>query len=859
MNRRARGLPFLETLWQDLRHGTRGLRRSPAFTAAAVLTLTLGVGATAAIFSVSRAVLFKPLPYADPGRRVMIWSQWRGWDKTWVSEAELLDYRTRCSTLARVAAWGTGQVNLTGGGDPLRIGVGRITANAFETLGVRPALGRGFTAEEDVPGRNTVTVIGHGLWQRYFGGDRHVLGRSVRLDGETHTVVGVMPPGFQLPTDYGENAAEPTELWVPLAIDMKEVERGSHGLYAAAVLAPGATPERATAELRALTASLTSEGLYPKEMNFSAFAVGLEEEILGSVRPALFLLLGAVGFLLLIACANVASLLLARSETRHRGIAVRSALGAGRTRLVRHVLAESLILAGAGSTLGLVVALGAGRALAALGPAGIPRAAAVGVDSQVLGFTALLALLTTGLFGALPALGAARVAPAHALRQAGGRTSGGAAGRGLRHALVIGEVALAVVLVIGAGLMIRSLQALQEIDLGFKPAGVLTARLWLPQAGYEKPEQVVAFYQQLVERVRALPGVEAAGLVRQLPLGGTIGDWGLTIESDPSPMTTRAKGDWQVATDGAFEALGERLVRGRLLSPRDTTDAEQVAVVNETMARTYWAGREPVGQRFRMGRSTRGPWVTVVGVVGDERHNGITGVVKEKFYRPLSQFHKSTGSPARGMTLVIRTAADPLGLAGPVRQVVASMDSTLPVAAVRPMTDVVDASMVMPRLTGAVLVLFALLALSLAAIGIYGVICVPRERAHARDRHPRGGGRQRGPGAPARPRPRPGAHGLGTGHRPRRLRGPHAPDVARALRRDAARSRDVPGRPRAAGRRRGDRQLPARAPGHPDRPDGGAARGVKEGRPSSSHTRNNRAVAAAARRPDPTRTNTSPC
>ncbi|HSK10914.1 MAG TPA: ABC transporter permease, partial [Vicinamibacterales bacterium] len=503
--RERRGIVLLDTLALDLRHALRGLARSPSFTIAAVLTLTLGVGATASIFSVARAVVFEPLPYGDVERRVMIWSQWRGWDKTWVSEAELFDYRTRCRSFEQVAAWSSEQVNLAGPGDPVRVGIGRVTANTFSTLGVRPVLGRSFTAAEDVPGRDRVVVLSHGLWRGQFGGEAEVLGRTLHLDGVAHTVVGVMPAGFQLPTDYGEDASEPTALWAPLAIDVEEIERGSHGLYAAALLAPGATPASATAELRALAANLTSEGLYPADMGFRAFAVSLEEEVLGEVRPAVFLLLGAVAFLLLIACANVASLLLARAETRQRDVALRAALGSSRGRIVRLVLLEALVLAGSGAALGLLLASAAGRGLAALGPVAIPRAGAVGVDLSVFGFTAAVALGTTVLFGLLPAIRAVRVPPVNALREAGARTGAGQSGRRLRSLLVVGEIALALVLVIGAGLMIRSLRSLQEVDLGFEPAGVLTARVWLPEAAYETPEKVVAFYQALIDRVRALP------------------------------------------------------------------------------------------------------------------------------------------------------------------------------------------------------------------------------------------------------------------------------------------------------------------------------------------------------------------
>jgi putative ABC transport system permease protein len=705
----------------DLRRSARGLLRAPAFAAAATFTLALGIGANTAIFSVVRAVLMAPLPYAEPERRVMIWSRWKDFDKTWLSEVEVLDYQRLPKTLAGVAAWETGQANLTGGGEPVRVGYAGITANAFAVLGARPALGRGFTPEEDEPGGETVVVLSHGLWQGLFAGDPAVLGRSVEVNGVPRAIVGVMPPGFQLPTDLGEDAAEPTQIWVPLAIDPATAERGNHGLYAAAELRPGATAATATAELQAITASWTREGLYPEAMKFSAFAVPVETEILGAIRPALLLLFGAVAFLLLIACANVANLLLARAEGRVREVALRSALGAGPWRLVAPFLAEGLVVAALAAVLGLGLAAAGIRLIALADPASLPRAASVRIDAAVLLFTAAVSIGTAILFSIVPALRSLGVDLSESLKEGGHQSSSGARRRRLRSVLVVGEMALSAVLLIGAGLLLRSLWELSRIDLGFEPDRVLTARLFVPQSRYPKPEDVVDFYRRLVERVRVLPGVRAAGLLRSLPLGSTIGDWGLDVEGYVPPPGLSAKGDWQVATDGALEALGERLVRGRLFSAADTADAPQVALVNETMARLYWPGQDPLGRRMRMGSRER-PSITVVGIVADVRHNGVTGIVKEKFYRPHSQFHRSTGDAPRSMTLIVKSDAAPLSLAPSVRSIARELDPSLPVAAIRPMNDVVRASLSGPRFTGFLLALFAALALSLSAIGIYGVL-----------------------------------------------------------------------------------------------------------------------------------------
>jgi putative ABC transport system permease protein len=709
---------------QDVRYALRGMRRAPGFTAAALVTLALGMGATTAIFSVIRSVLLAPLPYAAPERRVMIWSRWKDFDKTWLADGEVVDYRRLCPGLESVAAWRTGEANLTGGGgEPVRVGAGWITANTFGTLGARPLLGRGFTEDEDRPGGPPVAVLGYGLWQRRFGGDPGVLGRAIELDGVAHRIVGVMPRGFALPTDFTVDRAEPSQVWVPVQFDPAHLSHGNHGYYGAARLAPGATPASATAQLRAVASELTRQGVYPKEMQFAPFAVSVEKDIRGGAKRALLLVFGAVLFLLLMACVNVANLLLARAEGRQREISVRAAIGAGRARLARQMLTESFVLALAGAVLGLALAWAGVRLLAAGAVAGLPAMAPIGIEFRVLLFAAGLSVFTTLLFGFGPVVQTLRLSLSDSLREGSTNASAGPRSQGLRGALAGLQMALAVVLLLGAGLMIRSLDALLRIDLGFVPRHVLTLQVRPPESAYRKPEAVVALDRALLERVRALPGVTAAGLVRSLPLAAEIGDWGLDIEGYEETPGHHAKGDWQVISDGAMEALGERLVRGRALAATDTADSLPVVLVNETLAKTYFPGEDPIGRRLRMGSDTERPWMTVVGVVKDVRHNGVTAAVKEKFYVPYAQFPQARdGDAARNMNLVVRTPGDPLALVGPIRAEVRRLDPALPIAAVRRMTDVVDASLATPRVTGALLSIFAAVALCLAAIGVSGVL-----------------------------------------------------------------------------------------------------------------------------------------
>jgi putative ABC transport system permease protein len=710
----------MDRLAQDLRYAFRQLAKRPGFAVVALLTLGLGIGANTAIFSIVNTVLLRPLPYGDADRVVTVWNSLTVSGPVPLSEPELTDYREGVASFEEVAAYQRVDANLTGDGAPERISAGRVTANLFRTLGSQPLIGRTFLVEEDVPGRDDVAVLGHGLWQRRFAGDPGVIGRTIQLDGVLRTVLGVMPPEFRLPADF--QSERPTEIWIPLALDPSApAGRGRHYLQGVARLGAGATLAQANAELELVTGRWVEEGVVMDE-HFSAFMVPIREEVVGDIRPALLILFGAVGFVLLIACANVANLLLARIDERQRELAVRTALGARRGRIMGQLLTESLVLAALGGALGLVLAAFGLQAVAGLAPPSIPGLDAVALDGRVLAFTAGVALLAGILFGVLPALQSARGEVIGALKEGGRSTTAGRSRQRARRSLVIAEVALSVVLVVGAGLLMRSFWELRQVELGFDPGNVLTLHLTLPQQEYGDSEQMVGFYEQLRERVAALPGVRAAGAAALLPLGQTTGDWGIDIEGRVRGADDPFHGYLQIVTPGYFETMRIPLISGRSVAGSDRADGVPVVVINERMAERYWPGQSALGQRFRIRAPEDGPWFTVVGVAGDIRHNAIVEEPRHEMYFPHAQLPLALGGTTAAMNLVIRTASDPLAMAPAVRAAVRSLEPNLPVANVRSMDHVIELAVAEPRFTMALLALFAAIALLLGAVGVYGVI-----------------------------------------------------------------------------------------------------------------------------------------
>ena len=729
--RDARGTRWLADFVSDFRHGGRVLRRSPGFTIAAALTLALGVGVTTALFSVVEAVLLQPLPFADPARTVVLWSSWTGFPKTWVSYDEYEHYRNETRIFDEVALFDDYPATVTGGAGPERVRAAQVNREIFDAIGVQPAQGRGFLAEEDAPGATPVAIISHSLWQRRFGSDPSAIGRTIEISAQPVPIVGILPPGFRLPLDYGTNG--PTEILTPLAQDPVQAGAvpgpafngggGSHGYYAVAHLAPGVTAEAANEWLRTSSARLTNEGIYPKDWNFKATAIPLREQISGPMRRVLMILLGAVMLVLLIACANVAGLLFVRGERRRRETALRAVLGAGRQRLARQFLTEGLVLAMLGGALGIGVAWLGVSATRAWAPATLPLVRDVALNARVLGFALATTLATVALFALAPAFAATRLQLTETIKDGSrGATTGRRRVRA-RQLLVVGEIALAVVLIVGGGLMVRTVQQLLSIDPGFRSEGVLTVELSIPSARYPEDASVARFFDDVRARIAPLPGVTAVGAARLLPLAREIGDWGLNVEGYTPPPNTGTPGDWQVVTPGYFEAMGLRLIAGRFFDTRDGIDGAPSIIVSRRLAEKYFAGRQALGGRIRIQSGVdSSPWRTVVGVVDDVEHNALTGELKPTFYAPHAQFFRSSGFTPRTMTLAIKTAGDPMALVRSVREAVHSVDPQIPLHDVRTMEDIVHGSVAPQSFGMMLLAAFGGLALLLAMVGIYGVV-----------------------------------------------------------------------------------------------------------------------------------------
>jgi predicted permease len=726
--RDERGASAFFDVVSDLRFALRSLGHRPGLTAAATVTLALGIGATSTVFGVVKRVLLTPLPYEHPDRVVAVWSAWKGFDQTWLSYDEWEGWRARVPAFADIGLYSDGAATIDGD-SPERVRSAVMQASLFPILGVRLERGRGFSADEDRPGGPSVAVLSHELWERRFGGDPSVVGREILISGSTRKVVGVMPPGFQLPLDYA--AGERTDVYLPLATDAKNegalpgpaFPKGgaSHGFYAVARLAPGATVASANAQLRSIVAELEQFG-YMSKVGFHAFAVGIEEQITGRVRPVLLVVLGAVLLVLLIACANVAGLLLVRGETRRRELAVRVALGAGTRRLARLLITESAVLAAFGGAMGVTLAWITVRLLRSNAPAGLPRLTETSIDWVVLGFALAISVVTALLTGILPLAHATRLAVSGELREGGRGATTGRARLRWRQALVAAEIALAVVLVAGAGLMIRTVRNLLTIDPGFRADGVLTMRVSTPAVWYPDSLRVVAFWDDVQRRVASLPGVKRVAAVRLLPLATEMGDWGLRIQGYTPPPNRGAPGDWQVVTPGYFETMGLTLREGRTFTASDDMQAPLAMIVNRAFEQQYFAGRRALGGRVRIGNADTTKWYTIVGVVDDVHHNALVGTVKPQFYATLAQFALAPGSTRRAMSLVVRTDGEPEALVSAVRAAVRAVDPRLPVSEVRTMRDIVDAAIGGQRFAMATLGVFGLVALLLSAIGIFGIV-----------------------------------------------------------------------------------------------------------------------------------------
>jgi putative ABC transport system permease protein len=710
----------MRTLLQDIRYGLRVLAQRPGFTAVAVVTLALGIGANTAIFSLVNAVLMRPLKYRDAGRLVMLWEDGSaaGFARDTPAPANYADWKSQQQSFDQMAATRQLTFDLTGDGEPEKLLGFGVESDFFPLLGVEPALGRTILPGDDRENAR-VAVISHGLWQRRFGGERSIVGREVQLNGEKYAVVGVMPQGFQF--QYSN-----FDIWTPFGLTPEKMaDRNGHYLEVVARLKGGVTPAQAEADLNTISARIAEA--YPNDATgLKAAVVPMREQLAGGSRQTLGVLLGAVALVLLIACANVAGVLLSRAAARRREMAVRAALGASRWRIVRQLLTESVMLGAAGGALGTLLALWAFAFLQQLVPAGMREMVELKLDLTVLVFTLAVSMLAGVAFGLAPALAASRTDLNDALKQGGAR-GGVGSGRRLRGAFVVSEVALALVLLVGAGLLIQTLYRLRGQYSELRPESVLTLRTMLADNRYGEPARRAAFYEQVLARVESLPGVTAAGYTTAVPLTRKGGANGLSLEGrDNGPSATWNANHRQVTPD-FFRAMGQTLREGRAFDARDDEGAPSVAAVNEAMARSYWPGESAIGKRFKVGSpDSPQPWMTIVAVVSDVRQMGADAPVKPEMYVPYRQAAPYWPKPPYSFftprDLVVRTSGDPQNLVASVRNAIHEVDPYQPISGVRTMDEVLGVETAQRRLGMILLTAFAALALLLASLGIYGVL-----------------------------------------------------------------------------------------------------------------------------------------
>jgi len=713
----------MQNILQDLRYGARMLLKKPGFTAIAIMTLALGIGANTAIFSVVNGVLLRPLPYKEPGRLARVYSEFPTMNlrKFWISPPEFLDIQKESKSWESIGAWSTGGVNLSSTGDPIRVTSNGVTRSLIDTLGVPPLLGRNFTPEEEKPNGPRAVIISYGLWGRAFGGQADIVGQTVRINTTPFTVVGVMPQGFVFPP--GSN--EPTDVWIPFQFDTANPgSRGSHFLNVIGRLKPGVTIEQARGEMELLEAGWRSENRAQhllNQQNHPVLMFALHEDVVGTARRAVLTLLGAVAFVLLIACANVASLLLARAEARRREFVVRLALGAGRGRMLRQFLTEGSILVLLGAGCGLAFARLGLKVIMAAAPGSMPRTVEVGIDLWVLAFTLGVSILAVFIFALAPMAQLREGNLATGLHGASLRTTG-AGGHLLRKGLVVTEIALAVVLIVGSGLMIRAFWKLRNVELGFDPTNVLSFTVALPGRAYPVPEQL-RFSHTLREKLAALPGVKSAAMSSGLPPLRQINANDTGIEGFvPTPDGPAQNVDyWNIISEEYFKTLGVRVVEGRALEPSDRNEnAQRVAVINQAMARRFWQG-SPIGRRVNPQVSNQPNWFTVVGVVEDTKNIGVDKPAGTELYFLDQQVAQLFGGNTR-QNFTVRATGDPALVAAAVRGAVRDIDPALPIFGMQAMTDLVAVSLVRPRFLSILLGSFSAIALVLAAVGIYGVM-----------------------------------------------------------------------------------------------------------------------------------------